>query len=43
LRERFLKKFFDEVFFRVAVRSRIVAGTVFGEHDLLIMSVELVP
>jgi hypothetical protein len=30
-------------FFRVAVRSRIVAGTVFGEHDFLIMSVELAP
>jgi hypothetical protein len=27
----------------VAVRSRIVAGTVFVEHDFLIMSVELAP
>jgi hypothetical protein len=40
---KFLKKFFDEVFFRVVVRSRTVAGTVFGEHDFSIMSVELAP
>lgn len=43
LRERFVKKFLMGFFFRVAVRSRIVVGTVFGEHDFLIMSVELVP
>jgi hypothetical protein len=30
-------------FVPVAVRSRIIAGTVFGEHDFLIMSVELAP
>jgi hypothetical protein len=44
LREWFLKKFFDEVFFFwVAMHFRIVAGTVFGEHDPPIMSVELAP
>jgi hypothetical protein len=42
LRE-WLKKFFDEVLFQVVVHSRTIAGTIFGEHEFLIMSVELVP